>query len=523
MPSITNMRKPILKALCCLAALMLLIPNAMAFEDNKHLTMGMISVQTTALNPLMSVEREFRSLTALVYEGLISLGDDYRPEPALARSWDASQDGGTWYFHLRENVAFHDGTPLTAHDVVATVQTILAQAQAEENKGTYASLKHLIKDIQANDNTTVVIKTERKNYGFLFAMNFPILKKDEVMSANPQGTGPYKVSQFEAKDFLHLTKNDAWWNGVPQYDSIMTIFHNANRELISSFEYNRVDVVATRSLNAAQFRSGTTSLNLSYRTQQLETLMLNNKAKELSDVSVRKAIRHALNIQDILSVSYLDMALRANTPMMPGTWMYNDLDAQFDFNPEKAKSLLESAGWDELDEKGVRTRLNGDKRDRLHLRFLIYEEPDNSVRAMAANRIVQALANVGIECKLELVGFTTAKSRLKAANYDIALVAFNMDSVPDPGFLLMTNNTGNYARYTSKEMDTLFAHLRATTNEETYRNTLMQIQSLYAEDCPFISLYYRKGAIITRKLFTNARDLREPDIFRGLPQGIPQQ
>lgn len=525
MPSTTKLMKNCKRLLVLFLTLILFWGNALAANTDSSLTLGVISISTQFMNPLIPVEREFMSLNSLVYEGLVELDDDYLPRPKLCRSWEASAGGGTWYFYLREGITFHDGTPLTANDVVATVKTILdlANNPASGNAGAYSSLQYFITDISANDNLTVVIKTNRTNFGFLYAMTFPILPASQVQAENPVGTGPYKVDQFVPKDFLILSAYDSWWKGKAAMNTIMTIFHAANRELMSSFEYNRVDAVATRSLTAAQYRSGISSLNLSYRTKQLETLMMNNRVRELKDVRVRKAIRHAINIQDILSSVYMDMAQRTDTPMMPGTWMHSDIPEAFQYDPEKAKQLLDEAGWVDSDGDGIRdTVIDGNKAN-LRLRFLIYEEQDNSVRMMAANKIAGMLKSIGIDTTPTLISFSEVRDRLKAGNYDIALASFNMDTVPDPGFLLMTNNTANYMRYSSTEMDNLFKHLRTRMTQEEYRNTLFQIQSLFAEDCPFICLYYRKGAILTRKMFTDARDLREPDVLRGIAEGLEKR
>jgi ABC-type transport system substrate-binding protein len=84
----------------------------------------------------------------------------------------------------------------------------------------------------------------------------------------------------------------------------------------------------------------------------------------------------------------------------------------------------------------------------------------------------------------------------------------------------MTNNTANYARYSSERMDGLFTALRKSMSREEYQQNLHGIQALFAEDCPFMSLYYRKGAVLTRKMFTNVRDLREPEVLRGIAEGL---
>ena len=126
------------------------------------------------------------------------------------------------------------------------------------------------------------------------------------------------------------------------------------------------------------------------------------------------------------------------------------------------------------------------------------------------------LSQVGFEIKVESVTFSEASQKLSSGNFDLCLAAFQMDAVPDPGFLLMKGNTGNYSRYRSTEMDSLFSTLRKSASQTDYENCLRQIQTQFAKDCPFLCLYYRTGAIMTRKMFTYARDVREPCLLRGI-------
>ena len=482
------------------------------------LILGIVSTVTSRFNPLTAVEREVMSLNSLVYEGLVSFDDDYLPQPALAERWEPSADGASWQFSLREGVTFHDGSPLTAGDVVATIKEILRLAgdETSTNKGVYSSLKYFISDANASGENAVVIKTPRRNFGFLYAMNFPILPAGQVQADVPAGTGPYVVEQFLPKDYLWLSANSLWWSAAPQIKQINVIFHAANRELISSYEYNRVDAVLTRSLTAAQYRSGINSLHLNYRTKQLETLLLNHRSYELEDVRVRQAIRYALNLDAIAENAYMGMAQRTDTPLPRGTWMYQAEDGAVRYNPEEAKRLLDEAGWTDSNEDGIRDMMRGGKSVKLSLRFYAYEEQDNSARLGAAGLIVSQLAAVGIEARLTPMTFKETAEKLDAGSYDLCLASFNMDFTPDPGFMLISGNTGNYTRYKSKSMDGLFDELRKTMSREQYREKLGAIQSLFLQDIPFICLYYRNGAILTRRMFTSARDIREPEVLRGI-------
>ena len=481
------------------------------------LTVGIQTNKTTTISPLYPLERDMMSIYNLVYESLVTVDDDYLPAPGLAERWEMSSAGKTWTFHLRENVTFSDGTPLTAHDVVATAQHILDRAADEyaDDKGYYRNLAYFINTISASDDYTVVVKSKRSYWAVPYAMTFPILPADRVQQENPPGTGAYVIESFSPGDYIYLRANPNWWQNQPKVQEITVLCHANDKDVIESYEYARVDTIFTRSIAAAQYKSGTSSLALDYRTNQLETLQMNNSSWELTE-NVRKAIRYLVDPDKLANTVYMGMVNRTDTPMINGTWMYDD-SISFEYSVEKAKALLEEDGWYDMDDDGVLDKLNEDgEARRLHLRFYVYEEPDNDVRVEAANMIADQLAQAGIEVIPTTVTLTEMSERLSAGSYDLALVAYAMDVCPDPGFLLMRGNTGNYARYRSDTMTELCETLRTQTTQEDYQSVLYQIQQQFAQDCPFICLYYRAGAVLTRKMYTTARDVRELDLLRGI-------
>ena len=523
MPSIISIITPIRckRAGALLLALLLALPCGALAEmmTDVGVHLGIISVATTQVNPLTPVEREFMSITGLIYEGLMYLDDNYQPQPCLAERYSSSTDGKTWFFYLREGVTFHDGTALSAYDVAATANEILRLA--EDGLGRYQSLKYFINSIEASDSRTVVVRTNRANYGFLFAMTFPVLKAGEVQAPNPVGTGAYLMDMFEPGVYMLLSAYNGWWQTPPENRQVLVNFFSTNRELISAYEYSNVDAVLTRAITAAQYRSGVSSYNIDFRTTQLETLLMNNRSSELMDVQVRQAIRYMINMDDIVNNVYYGMVTRTDTPLIPGTWTYWNGDYHQEYNKQRAMELLDAAGWDQYTESDagnqVRTRINDGKRANLHLHFYVYEEQDNSVRVEVANRIADSLLEVGIECTVDTVTYKEAAEKLKAGSYDLCLAAFNIDFTPDPGYLLISGNTANYMRYRNSEMDSLIqSKLRGALDLNEYAQALKEIQNLFWQDCPMVCLYYRNGAILTRRMFTDARDVREPEALRGI-------
>lgn len=298
----------------------------------------------------------------------------------------------------------------------------------------------------------------------------------------------------------------------------MVIMHDSPKAVIEAYEYARVDTIFTRSIAAAQHKSGTSSLALDYRTNQLETLLINHRSKPLDSLNVRKAIRLLIDPDKIATQVYMGMVERTDTPMIPGTWMYNEnLAEHFRTNVDEARALLEEEGWYDTDEDGVLDKLDDNgKKMNLHLRIYVYEEPDNNVRVETANLISDMLGQVGIRTKIEIMTFGDLQSKLKASSFDLAIASFAMDVCPDPGYLLMSGNTGNYGLYKSSDMTALCKELRAQTTQEGYQKCLMKIQERFAEDVPFICLFYRSGSVLTRQMYTTARDVRELELLRGI-------
>ncbi len=479
---------------------------------------GIQSSKTLTVRPFEPLERDMLSVYGVVYESLISIDDDYLPQGCLAESWEISSGGKVWTFHLRQDVTFSDGTPLTAQDVVASAQHILDRANDDSvsDHGFYGNLKYFVNSISSTDEHTVVIRAKRKYFGLLYELTFPVVPASQVSADLPLGSGPYVIREFSAGDFIWLQANTNWWKTQPQVREIMVAIHNTAKEVTDSYEFARVDAIFTRSIAGAQYKSGTSSLSMSYRTNQLECLYMNNASSELTE-EVRKAIRYAIDKKKIISTAYMGLATATNFPFYPGTWMYNEsLDSVYTRDLDAARRLLQEAGWEDANENGILDRMTDKGRTNLHLRFYYYEEPDNDVRAEAASMIADSLAEIGISTTVEPMSMENLQEKLSAGSFDLALVSFAMDVCPDPGFMLMRGNTGNYNRYKNDKMTDLCNALREEVTQEGYRRKLMEIQDRFTEDCPFVCLYYRMGNVITRYMYTACRDVREYELLRGI-------
>ncbi len=504
--------------LCLLAAVMLLPTHADASNVEDDLIVGIQSTKTTAIRPLEPLERDFMSIYDLIYDGLMVVNDDYLPDYALAESY--SQNGKTWTFKLRDNLYFSDGSPVTADDVVATANWILNKARNTEStdKGYYMNLKYFINSISARDDKTVVVKADRSYFGLLYAMTFPVLPAWALESDNPPGTGAYRVKSFTPGNTLELETNPHWWQTPPQVKSILFVMHQKPADVIESYEYARVDAAFTRQIASAQYKSGTSSLALDYRTNQLECLLMNHSAFPLNSQKVREAIRYLINVDYIAQQIYNGMVERTNTPFIAGSWMYNEnLGAYFKQDAAKALALLDEDGWSDTNDDGILDKPN-DKGNsvKLEMDLYVYEEPDNDVRLETANYIKDTLEAYGFSINIRTVSYAEAAQKLSAGAFDLALASYAMDVCPDAGFMLISGNTGNYSRYRSTAITDLCSELRKQIDQPNYQYTLYKIQEQFAKDCPFICLFYRSGTVLTRKMYTTVRDVRELELLKGI-------
>ncbi len=509
------------RLLCLLLALLLTLSATPALAENvgDSLVVGIYATRTTEIRPLNPQERDIISVYGMVYESLLTVDDNGLPQPLLAETWSETGNGKTWTFTLRENITFSDGTPLTANDVVATCKYLIALANSEDQslRGFYQTLRYMISDISAPDDRTVVIKAAKRSYyGLLYAFTFPIVPAAQVDVANPLGTGPYVITTFEAGSYILLNENGKWWQTRPQVTEIMVTLFPSNKELITAYEYGRVDTAFTRSVAASQYKSGINSLSIPYNTRQLETLLMNHDEFPLDNLNIRKAIRAAIDTKLIATNVYMGMTVDADTPISSASWLYYDQESQFQYNLELARQLIAEDGWSDTDGDGVLDKVVDEGKKNFYLRLYVYEDPENDVRFETANLIADMLEALQIKVTITTMTYEQELEKLKAGSFDLALASFQMDITPDAGFMLMKGNDANYCRYVSSEMTSLFDTLRTNQNREDYAYTMQAIQQQFANDVPFICLFYRAGAILTRKMYTTVRDIREFELLRGI-------
>lgn len=518
------MRAKSLLALLLSAALSCGIAPARAARTS--LTTAIVVTQTPEIYPLQLRERDMVSMTNLVYEGLFYLDDDEYPQIDLCESYEWINDGEKLVLRLRPNVTFHNGKNLTAADVVATMDKIMELSGFDSNRdseippaerGLYASSMTYIRSWAVADTYTVEITPRYKSFEVLYALTFPILPAEEVSSPSPSGTGPYRIAEYDPGYRLWLSVHSGWWQRAPQITDIEAFIYSETDEVLSAFEYQEADVTMTRSLSATRYSGSLNSYMLSYRTRQLEVLFMNMGRDLFKNSDVRNAIAMAIDKNAIIKSVYQNMAIEATSLVMSGTWLYDENVKQPTYNPLAAKALLDGAGY-KLADDGYRYK-DGDLEKRLTFRLLTYDEPGATVRRSAANSIREMLAEVGIKVTVAVWSHDEVKAKMTSGDYYMVLGAYNLDVIPDPAFMLNASVYGAaYTRYRDDTMNSYISALRSSYSAEGFKAAMLDIQNKYVEDVPFVALYWRTGALLSREAFTDVRDIRELELLRGVEE-----
>lgn len=344
------------------------------------------------INPAMD---EHCEINVLLFDGLTDHDGNNDIIPRLAKSWEVSEDGMTYTFHLEENVTWHDGAPFTSKDVKFTIEAIMDPENGAENAPNYED----VVDIATPDDNTVIFTLSAPNYAFLEYMTMAILPVHLLEGENmqesdffraPVGTGPYKLTEWDEGQAIIMDKNENYFAGAAKIDRII------------------FKIVPDDNAKALQLQSG--ELNLSQVTPKDAALFANDGAHTVYDETTSDyrgilynfwnpywtenadlipAISYAVDRQAIIDAVLLGYGDIGYGPLQRNVYNYEDIE-HYDYNPAKAEELLASIGC-EKDADGFWTR-NGER-----ISIVINATPGDQVRVDMAQIVAQQLQAIGLD------------------------------------------------------------------------------------------------------------------------------
>jgi len=450
-----------------------------------------------SINPLLQNNELDRDLVSLIYSGLTRADERGEIVPELARRWEISEDGLAYTFYLRQDVHWHDGTPFTANDVVATIQAIQDpgfQGLADVSEPWLPVAAERVEDHTVRftlpepfapflDYTTV---------GLLPAHLVANLSAEALASSqfnlHPVGTGPFMLAEVSARHVI-LEANPNWYHRRPYLDRIEFVFYPDYPSIFAAHLRGEVAGISRVWPDYLGDVREDKSLNLYSSSLSGYTLIfLNLTRPPFVEREVRQALLLALDRQGLVDEILGGQGIVVHSPIMPQTWAYDENLPRHGYDPEQAATLLESAGWIDVDGDGVREK--GDQR--LEFELLTNDEP---TRQKLAREICRSWAVVGVEGKLRIAGWPEPiATALRMREFDALLGSWGaLPPDPDPyphwHSSQATEDGQNYCGYLNDDVDMLLEEARSVHDRSRREELYREFQRTFVDDVPALLLY----------------------------------
>ena len=453
----------------------------------------------TNLVPWLAGESGSTAITQHIYESLLTYDKNLALEGQLAERWDVSADGQVMTFHLRQDVQWHDGTPFTAADVKATFDAITYSATRTPYAGDYQRVDKLevVDDHTVRVHYPAPFAPALASWAGLAILPAHILKLDDDVNETrlrtaPVGTGPYKLSQWDAQTEAVLTANPAYYDGVPYIETVrIRVIPDADTQFLE-LKAGRLDAMSLKPVQYTRLTDGDDFARrfakYSYLGFGYTYVGLNLKHELFTDKTVRQALSYATPRAQLVKGILHGQGTTLASVFKPGTWAHDPSLQVHSYNLDKARALLTQAGWLDTDDDGVR-----DKGGR-PFRFTLVTNQGNDQRIKTAQILQHVWEKIGIDVDIQVQEWRTfLENTLYPRNFEAYILGWSLTPEPDPYDIWHSSKQGarefNLIGFENAAADQLMEDARQTFDREKRKALLYKFQRILHEEQPTLILY----------------------------------
>ncbi len=464
---------------------------AAAFTPPDVLIVGQVA-EPKSLDPqAVTAVNDFRILINL-YDGLVRYQEgSLEVEPALAESWQISDDGKTYTFKLRKGVKFHDGTPFNAAAVKFNFDRMLEEDHPYSDTGPFplAFFFDAIVETKVIDEHTVQFKLDQPYAPLLSNLAYPtglivsptaVKQNKQNFGRQPVGTGPFKFAKWESNRLVALEKNPNYWDGAPNLNALVFRPITDANTRVTEFLSGGIDLmVEVAPDNMDMFKQDPMFTVYEQAGPHLWFLILNMKAGPFQDKRMRQAVNYAIDKQALVNDVLQGTASVATGPIPAAfDWAHNDELEPYPYDPEKAKKLIKAAGFDGAE-----------------LTFYVTEGGSGMLNPIPMGTAIQAdLAAVGLDVTIETYEWNTFLGKVnpglkgKADLAEMAWMTNDPDTLP---YLALRSDAWpeyggfNSGYYANPKVDQLLQAARAETDRAKRAELYKEMQAIVYEDAPW--------------------------------------
>ncbi len=467
-------------------------------EAGGDVVIGLLSDPKT-LNPLVATSIEAKNIFNLIYMTLLEeQGDFLSFEPRLAQAWEFSPDSLTITFHLRDDVVWQDGEPVTAEDVRFTweLETDTLVAWPGRN------LKDRIVDVEAIDRYTVSFRfDDRYPYQLMDANDGVILPRHVLESVprgefrtaaigrEPVGNGPFKLVRWVSDQYIELERNPLYFEKdrpylarvvfriVPDMTTLVT--------QLKSGEIDCLEAIPTDAVTEIRERYPDVEI-ISYRSRHHNFVAWNLEKPLFDDRDIRRALAMAVNTNEMIQTLWGGFAEPSVGPMHPVLWAHDSSMTPIRFDPDGARRILDEKGWKDDDGDGILEK-NGQR-----FEFEMITNQGNQLRSDIMTMTQEYLRNIGVRVNPRSFEWSTFINQVISGDYESCVVGWKVGTKADLTNFWRSSSTPpggyNISRYRNAEVDSLIDLAKNTLDPDAARPMWYRCQRIIYDDQPILFL-----------------------------------
>lgn len=444
----------------------------------------------THLDPRYATDANSTRIGALIFNSLTRTDRNGNPQPDLAERWELL-DPRTYLFHLKKGITFHNGQPFTAADVEYTYRSILDI----HNRSPKRSSLQFLDSVDQVGPYQIRFRLTEPFAPFLEYTNVGILPNGRPLPELLIGTGPFSIEGISPGERIALKANPHYWEGKPSVSGL--IFKIIPDAMVRALEFKKGSVdflqndiepdmlpwLKEKANASVQILQGTT---FQYIGINLEHPILKHR-------EVRAAIACGIEREAIIRHLLKGLATPASGLLSPLHWAYEPSVARLSYDPERAKQLLDQAGYPDPDGDGPKPRFK-----------LSYKTTNLDLRRRVAEALKEQLSRIGIELEVRTYEWGTFYEDIKRGNFHLYSLSWVGITDPDIYFNLFHSrsvppNGDNRGRYRNPETDRLLEKGRRSLSLEERKDIYSKVQKILAHDLPYIPFWWTKNLVLTRQ------------------------
>ena len=471
-------------------------------------------------NPLISNLAMDHYVESVVYASLMTVNDQGELETYLADEYEVSDDQKTITYKINEDAKWHDGEDVTAEDIAFTFTSM---ASGDYTGGYYGDVQNIkgaqdyhdgksseIEGIKVVDENTIEIEFEKvyvpavTNLGTVQILPEHVwsevavgewTNKTELLN-NPIGCGPYKLTEYKSGSYVKFEATSDFFGGEAKTKNLVFKVINADTTQ-AEFKSGSIDIANVEGLTKADIDSLVEEgyKKIDYDNYMFTYMGFNLRNEKLQDVNLRKAFMHAINREGIVDNVVEGRGQVVNAPMLPSSWAYPEesmLDS-YEYDVEKAKSLLKEAGWEDKDGDGIVENEDGEK-----LELTLVCQTNHPIREKTAVVIQENLKEIGVKIEIDSMEYSSVMDQVVANHeFDLYMMGNTLSLDPDPRPMwhsdAISNEKGvvgyNIVAYYNEETDKLIEEGNATLDQSERKEIYNEFGKILNEDVPEAYLF----------------------------------